>query len=97
MTLSMELTDNRIHGSTDLANLVSEIEQSDGEPSKYDCEMQPGQECPFIGEEDLGFNPDWYGDPLQGPAVVSKKRHMIPVRQSDRERTYAGLTFCACR
>lgn len=93
----MGLTDDCIHGSTDLTNLVPEIKQPNGETSKYDCEMQPGQECSFIGEEDLGFNPDWYGDPLQGPAVVSKKRHMVPVRQGDRERTITRLTFCACR
>jgi hypothetical protein len=58
------LTDDRIHRRTDLSDLVSEIKQSDRESSENDCEMQPGQECPFIGEEYLGLYPDWYGNPL---------------------------------
>jgi hypothetical protein len=58
------LTDDRVHRRTDLSDLVSEIKQSDRESPENDCEMQPGQECPFIGEEYLGFYPDWYGDPL---------------------------------
>lgn len=48
----------------DLANLVTEVQQTDCQTAEDDAEVEPGEECSFIGEEDFGLDSDGEGDPL---------------------------------
>ena len=48
----------------DLANLVAEVEQSDGEPAEDDGEVEPGEKGALVGEEDLGLDAGGEGDAL---------------------------------
>lgn len=42
--------------SRDLAHLVAEVEETDGETAENDGEVQPTEEGTLVGEEDLGLN-----------------------------------------
>lgn len=52
------------NGSADLADLVAKVEQPDGEAAEDDGEVEPGEECAFVGEEDFGLDAGGEGDAL---------------------------------
>jgi len=48
----------------DLAYLVAEVEEADGEAAEDDGEVEPGEEGAFVGEEDFGLDAGGEGDAL---------------------------------
>ena len=48
----------------DLADLVAEVEQANGETAQDDSEVQPGKESALVGEEDFGLDAGGQGDTL---------------------------------
>jgi len=60
--------DHRSHGNEceepcgDLADLVAEVEEADGETAEDDGEVEPGEEGSLVGEEDFGLDADGEGD-----------------------------------
>ena len=54
----------------DLADLVAEVEETDGETAEDDSEVEPGEEGSLVGEEDLGLDTDGEGDAFAWSGVV---------------------------
>lgn len=66
--------DEREQSGTDLPDLVTEVEKSNGQTAEDDAEIQPREECAFIGEEDFWFDPDREGDAFAYGLDVSKDK-----------------------
>lgn len=49
--------DDREQAGGDAPDAVSEIEQAHGQTAQDDGEVQPGEKCALVGEEDFGFDP----------------------------------------
>lgn len=54
--------DHRPHGDDgeqaggDAPDAVSEVQQADGQTAQDDREVEPGEECALVGEEDFGLD-----------------------------------------
>jgi hypothetical protein len=65
-----ECVDHSGHGdqgeqtSRDLADLVTEVEETDCETAQDDGEVEPTEESTLVGEEDLGLDTSGQGDAL---------------------------------
>ena len=46
----------------DLADLVAEVEEADGQAAEDDGEVEPGEERALVGEEDFGLDAGGEGD-----------------------------------
>lgn len=54
--------DDGEEGGGDAADAVAEVEEADGEAAQDDGEVEPGEECALVGEEDFGFDAGGEGD-----------------------------------
>lgn len=48
----------------DTTDAVTEVQETDGQTAQDDGEVEPGEEGPLVGEEDLGFDSGGQGDAL---------------------------------
>lgn len=48
----------------DLADLVAEVEQTNGETAQDDGEVEPAEKCTFVCEEDFGLDTGGQGNAL---------------------------------
>ena len=55
---------DRKQPSADAADVVAEVEQSDGKASEDDGEVEPGEKGALVGEEDFGLDARGEGDAL---------------------------------
>ena len=62
--------DEREDTRADLPDPVAKVEQSNGEATENDGEVEPAEEGALVGEEDLGFHTRGQGDPLACMASV---------------------------
>lgn len=57
-------------GSGDSADTVAKVEETNGEASENDGEVQPGEEGTLVSEEDLGLDARGQGDTLAFGGLV---------------------------
>ena len=61
----------------DPADAVAEVEKADGEAAEDGGEVEPGEECALIGEEDFWFDASGEGDAF---ACVRVRRKSLNLR-----------------
>lgn len=59
----------------DEGDAVAKVEHADGEGAEDDGEVEPRQEGPLVGEEDLGLDPGREGNALAWGNVVSRREN----------------------
>lgn len=54
----------REESSTDLSDLITKVEETDGQTTQDNGKVEPGEKGSLIGEKDLGLDTGWKGNPL---------------------------------
>lgn len=58
----------------DTTDPVTKVQETDGQGSQEDREVEPGEKSTFVGKENLGFDPDWESNTLSGCGLQQRLR-----------------------
>lgn len=78
--------------SRDLADLVTEVEETDGKTAQDDGEVQPTEKSTLVGEKDLGLDTSGQGDALAYEEIGSVFE-VVGSRKASRARCVPGAVW----
>jgi len=78
--------------SRDLTDLVTEVEETDGETAQDDGKVKPTEESTLVGEEDLGLDTSGQGDAL-ACEVIGSVFEVVGTREASRRGCVPGAVW----